>query len=1057
MADEKKRPKPSHAAYLKGGGLAAWSIRHPVSVAMIALAVAVVGLMSYQQLSVALLPDIMYPGVRVRILDPGVSVRIMEDKVTRQLEEQLAITEDAIGVESETTEGASAVRLSFQYGKDIDVALRDASSRLDRAKRFLPDTIRPPIIYKFDPAQIPIAEFVVASPLRDPVALRDWVDYVFSKWFVNLPGVAAVEVGGGLIREIQVRPDAGRLSALGLTADDLVGALERGNIEEAAGRVETLVREYLGRTAGQFTRVEDIGLLPIRLPDGGTVRLRDVAEIVDSNEDERLRVRLNGRPGVKISIQKQPSANTVSVVDVVMDRLGWLRERKLLPDDMTILPVSDQSVYIRNALTNATSAALAGAFLAMLVVYLFLGDLRRTLVVGTAIPLSILVTFALMGLGDLSLNIMTLGGLALGIGMVVDGTIVMLENVYRHQRMGEDKLAAGQGAASEVNSAIVASTSTNLAAIVPFLFISGLIGLLFRELIFTITAAIFASMVVALTLVPAFGSRVPARSVSPMRRHIDRIMHRAEETYAHTLRWLLGHPGAKRGIVLVLCLLLAAAVAALTTGKQIFLPSMDDGRIRIDVTADAGIPVDTMDRDVARLEALFQNQPEVVSVFTIVGGRIFGRTQRETSNKSTIQVQLVPLHARKAGINDWIKRVRGEIAKLRMAGLKVRMRAGRIRGVHVSRGSDDITLRITGKEDAVTEKIAEKIVEALRQIPGMRNIYHSAEEVHEELVFRIDHDRLAALGLSVEKVARAARLALEGITVTEFRENDRSYNIRVRLPRHTTDTVQSVESVLVSAGTNGSGPVYLSDVAKVELVSAPVEILRDNQRRIIEVTATLTGVVPLTAVSDDIWKHIDAMNLPDGYSIYDAGTIESLRESQRATMMLLGLALFLVFVVMAVQYESLRNPFIILLGVPFSLIGVVAGINITGIPLSMPVWLGVIMLAGIVVNNAIVLVEYFEILRHRGLNRLEAVIEAGRVRLRPILMTTLTTVCGLLPLGLGLGEGAEMLQPLAITIVFGLSFSMLVTLVLIPVLCVLIGAKDAPAPAPAEAEASQKA
>ncbi|MDH3967384.1 MAG: efflux RND transporter permease subunit, partial [Rhodospirillales bacterium] len=322
---------PSRPTATRGGGLASWSIRHPISVAMLALAVTVIGLLSYQQLSVDLLPEIMYPGVRVRILDPGVSARIMEDKVTRQLEEQLAITEDAISVQSRSSEGASAVDLTFQYGKDIDIALRDASTRLDRARRFLPDTIRPPIIFKFDPAQIPVAEFVVASPLRDPVELRDWVDYVFSKWFVNLPGVAAVEVGGGLVREIQVLPDPLRLSGLGLSADDVVTALQRGNIEEAAGRMESHLREYIGRTSGKFSTVREIGLLPLRLPDGGTVRLRDVAEIVDGHEDDRLRVRLDGRPGVKVSIQKQPDANTIKVVEAVTERLDWLRAQNLLP------------------------------------------------------------------------------------------------------------------------------------------------------------------------------------------------------------------------------------------------------------------------------------------------------------------------------------------------------------------------------------------------------------------------------------------------------------------------------------------------------------------------------------------------------------------------------------------------------------------------------------------------------------------------------------------------------------------------------------------------------
>ncbi len=1038
----------------QGGGLAAWSIRNPVSIGVLALAVAVIGVLTYQHLSVALLPDIMYPGIRVRILDPGVSARIMEDGVTRQLEEQLAITEDAVGVQSQTTEGASAVDLSFQYGKDIDIALRDASTRLDRARRFLPDTIRPPIIYKFDPSQIPIAEFVVASQLRDPVELRDWVDYVFSKWFVNLPGVAAVEVGGGLVREIQILPDPVRLGGLGLSVNDVVTALERSNIEEAAGRMESRNREFIGRTSGKFLTVEQIGLLPLLLPDKGMVRLRDVAEVVDSHENDRLRVRLDSQPGVKVAIQKQPLANTVGVVDEVNARLRWLTENKLLPADLSIEPVADQSIYIRHALRNASQAALSGAALAMLVVYLFLGDIRRTLVVGTAIPLSILVTFALMNVAGLTLNIMSLGGLALGVGMVVDSTIVMLENVYRHQRMGKTALAAGRDAAAEVNSAIVASTSTNLAAIMPFLFVSGLVGLMFKELILTITAAIFASMVVALTLVPAFGSRVPTGRKSRVREAVDRSMEFLQDAYGKFLRGLLTTFWMKALTVAALTALLAFGVLTMRNMKEIFLPSLDDGLIRVDIVADPGIPIDTMDLSVRKFETLFQKQPEVHTVFTIVGGRIFGRSQRETSNRTTMSVQLVPVNRRKVSADAWVKRMRGEMRKLRLAGFKVRMRTGRIRGVRVNRGNDDVTLRITGFDQEIMDKIGFQIVERIRDIPGLRNVTHSAEEKHEELVFQIDHDRLAELGFSVEQVARAARLALEGVEVTKFLQNDRSYNIRVRLPQRSTDTVQALESVLISAGVNGSGPVYLSDVAAVRLVSSPAEILRDNQRRITEVTASLDEEGALAEISKAIWERIAQLNVPDGYSIYDAGSVESLQEGRNLTFILLGLALFLVFVVMAVQYESLRNPFIILLGVPFTITGVALGLLILDMPLSMPVWLGVIMLAGIVVNNAIVLIEFIEILRERGMARLEAIIEAGRVRLRPILMTTLTTVCGLLPLSLGLGEGSEMLQPLAITIVFGLSFSMLVTLLFIPIIFTLIGAREpsmeAARPVPAE-------
>lgn len=1019
---------------LHGGGLAAWAIRHPIGVVMIALAVAVVGLFAFSRLAVDLLPQIIYPTIRVRILDPGVSAKIMEDQVTRQLEEQLAITEDAVAVGSRTSEGNSTVELSFQYGKDMDTALRDASTRLDRAKRFLPDTIDPPVIYKLDPAQIPVAELVVTSRTRDPVALRDWIDYVFSRWFITLPGVAAAEVGGGMEREIHVVPDPWRLAALGLSTTELADALRAANVETAGGRLYADTREFLSRTAGRFTSLAEIRRLPLRLSDGARVHLGDVARVMDTNADERIRVRLNGDPGVKVTIQKQPAANTAAVVDAVKLRLAWLRAQRLIPEDVRVHTVHDQSVYIRNALRNAAGAAGSGALLAMLVVYAFLGNLRRTLIVGTAIPLSVLVTLALMDGAGLTVNIMTLGGLAVGVGLVVDSTIVMLENIYRHQREGEAPGVAGRNAAAEVNGAIVASTSTNLAAIAPFLFVGGLVGLLFRELIFTISAAILASMLVALTLVPALATRVAAAGAGRVRRTVDALVGRLQAGYGAALAALLGRGWAQ---LLLVAAILGAAVLSLPTflsSEQTFLPSMDDGRIRVDMVADPGIALDEMDRDVQRLEAMFRAQPEVDSVFSLVGGRIFGRTQRETSNRSTLTVQLKPLGERRASSAEWVRRMRKAIAEAQLAGVRVRMRTGRVRGLRVGRGEEDISLRITGPELAVLDDLGHEVVRRLRGAPGLRNIEHSSEESLHELAVSVDRERAAAVELTMEQVGEAVRVALDGVVVTDYIDGDRAYDVRLRLPRERLDTVQRLEGLLIAPGGGAGRPIHLADVASVQLVRSPVEILRDNQSRIVEVSASIDP----DAVTGELWRDIERrladLPVPEGYSLYEAGITEALQEGRQLTAVLLGLALFLVFVVMAVQYESLRDPLVILLSVPFAAIGVAGGLGLTGLPLSMPVWLGTIMLAGIVVNNAIVLVEYIEILRQRGQALTEAIVGAARLRLRPILMTTLTTAVGLLPLALGLGEGAEMLQPLAVTIVFGVLFSMLVSLALVPVL-----------------------
>jgi len=1013
----------------RSGGLAAWSIRHPIGVSMLALAIVVLGLGSLQRLGINLLPDLIYPEVRVRITDSGVPARIMEDRVTRQLEEQLAITEGAIQVQSNSTEGRSSVDLSFPYGTDIDLALRDASTRLDRAKRFLPDSINPPVIYKRDPAQIPVLEMVISSPDRDSVALRSWVDYTFAKWFLNLPGVAAAEVGGGLTREIQVVVDQERLSAFGFTIEDISTMLSNENLDSPGGSLLTANREISARTSGRFQSVAEMAQLPMwkdSQTDTG-LRLEDVAQVMDIHGDEKLRIRLNGVPGIKLSIQKQPAANTVAVVDAVNQRLEWLREQGHIPSDVHVDRVGDQSTYVRHALRNASMAALSGASLAMLVVFLFLGSVRRTLIIGSAIPLAILVTFVIMDLGGLTLNIMTLGGLALGIGLLVDNTIVMLENITRHQRQGESDLEAPVNAAREVNSAVVASTSTNLAAVLPFLFIGGLVGLLFRELIITISAAIIASLFVALTLVPTLGARVHDSGENWLQRLMDALLSRMQRGYMALTRVLLTLPWLPP---LVLIPMLVFALPVFLEGKQIFLPAMDEGEISVRLVGEAGMRLDETDDTVIRLENLFLAQPDVLTVFTSSGGRIFGRSESQAGNKGSIDLRLLPLQQRQRSSQQWVRDMKKEIAAMQLTGIRVRMRVRGIRGVRISSGDDDISIRVQGPDIEVLNALGEEITTRLQGTRGLSNLRHSYEETRNEVSISIDRQRAADLGIRVDDISRALRAALDGLVVSDFIEGDRQYDVRLRLPRTGFRSPDDLGNILV--GLHQGQPVRLRGVSEVKFKPAPASILRDNQRRIVEVTASLSNDIgPEQAMALASERLLD-LPLPDGYSLYDGGAITTLQEGRRMGYALLGLAIFLVFVVMAVQYESLRNPLVILISIPFTSIGVATGIHWLAMPISMPIWLGLIMLAGIVVNNAIVLVEQIEVERDHGLGLIEAIVEGARLRLRPILMTSLTTVAGMLPLAIGFGEGSEMLQPLAVVIVWGLSFSMLVSLVLVP-------------------------
>ena len=1029
-------------------GITGWSVRHPIGVVMLTLAVMVLGAFALERLNIDLLPHIIYPEVRVRIVDPGVPAKIMEDAVTRQLEEQLAITEGAIAVQSETQEGRSSVDLSFAYGTDIDVALRDASARLDRAKRFLPDTIDPPTIFKRDPFQLPVAEYVIGSPLLDAAELRTWVDYGLSRSLLNLPGVAAAEVGGGLEREVQIVADQARLAGLGLDVLDLERGLRAGNQEGPAGRLRMPGGGISGRTSGRFATVEEIADLPLR----PGLRLGEAARVIDGTAEERLRIRVNDQPGIKLSIQKQPQANTVAVVDAVAARLDELQARDEIPPDIVVERVDDQARYIRRSLDNAVNAALSGAVLAMAVIYLFLGSLRRTLIIGSAIPIAVLVTFILMGGAGLSFNIMTLGGLALGVGMLVDNTIVVLENVYRHQRRGEPPRQAAAVGAAEVASAVVASTTTNLAAVLPFLFIGGLVGLLFRELIFTISAAILASLVVALTLVPALAAKVPAGREGRGRRIVNATLEVLQDGYAWTLRILM----RVRWLVIAAFLAaLAYTAPLLDVARQEFLPKMDEGRVQVSLTADSGIDLEAMDAQTRRIESLLAAQPEVRSLFTTVGGFVFGRSQLENPNRAAIQVQLVPVAQRGVSVDEWMRAMRKDIAALQIPGVRVILTQPGIRGIRISRSSEDVSLRIKGLDLDTLAELADAAVERLKGVQGLTDIQHSSQDLTQELSVQVDRERAAGFGLGVEDVGAALRFALDGKVVTDFIQDDRSIDVLLRLDRLDVAAPGDLESIVLFSKGPERRPLRLGDLARVEVLPQPGVIKRDAQARIVEITATIEPGTPQAEGIAAALAALADLKLPPGYSLYEGGTLQSLQEGRDLTRILLALALFLVLVVMAVQYESLRNPVIIMLSVPFALTGVVLGLQWAALPISMPVWLGLIMLAGIVVNNAIVLVEFIELQRAAGMARDAAIVEAARLRLRPILMTTLTTVVGMLPLALAWGEGSEMLQPLAVTMVAGLSYSTLVSLVLVPLVYGLLAARSAPAEVSPQAPASQ--
>jgi len=1018
-------------------GIASWSIRRPIGTLTLASVVVVLGIFFVNRLPLDLLPPIVYPSVRVNVNNSGVDPAVLEETIAKPLENALATTEDLVRLDTEIQEGRVSMTLEFSYDTDIDFALQDASKNLDRVRSRLPEEADPPTIFKYDPAQSAIYEAALSSDTRDLISLRDWVDNRLRPQLLTIEGVASVDVAGGLEREIVVELNQERLQAFGVSVAQITAALRAENQDVAAGRFSGGSQELVGKTAGKFQSVDELRSVLISTPSGQRVRLSDLADVRDTNVEQRLWARLNGQPAVKLSVRKQPEANTVRVATEVQARIDNLQSTGFVPADVDFRLLENQANFVRASVNSVRNAALGGGLLAMLVVFAFLGSLRKTFVVGLAIPFAILATFVMMGAGGLTLNIISLGGLALGIGLLIDNSIVMLENIFRHtEELHDDPLTAAHVGSSEVTSAVVAATATNLAAVVPFLLITGLTALIFRELILTISFAILASLFVALTVVPSVAaqlSKVKQRSnvkSLPGLAAVDRGVQWGRDLYRSV------GPGMIRArwAIVILGFATLGGAWALTRGLGTeFLPQVDNGNIGSFVSLPPGASPDEANEVILELEEMITGMPDVETTFATAGGFIFGSSTIELANRGSITVRLVPLSQRSMSADAWVQEIQAKVAERGFPGVRAFFRPPSISGLRTNRSGSPVAISILGEDLDVQQEVGREITAALADVPGLENIEISTEEGSRELAIELDRERAVQLGLDVETVGRTLRTAVDGTIATQYTEGNREFAVRVQFPEERFQDPSSVGSIALFPSRGGGAPIYLRDVAEVYTRVGPGSIVRENQNRVLRLTGdVITSEASVGEVSDAVAARLAQMDFPDGYAVILGGEADAIEENSRQLALVILVAIFLVFVVMAVQYESLVNPLAILFSVPLSLIGVAGALVVTGSSLSAPVLLGVILLAGIVVNNAILLVEYIEQFRSEGHTREEAVIEAGAVRLRPILMTSLTTGAGMLPLALGIGEGSSLMQPLAIAVVGGLSVSTVLTLFVVP-------------------------
>ncbi len=1018
--------------------LASLSIKRPVGTVALSTVVVVLGVFYLDRLSIDLLPQIVYPQVRANVNYSGVAPEVLEEQVTKVLETSLATTENVVRLESETSEGRAGVDLHFRYGTDINFALQDASKNLDRARARLPRDADPATLFKFDPSQSPIYEVAFSSPSRSLVDIRSWADLRLRPQLLTVEGVGSIDVSGGLVREVRVTLDQERLRSYGLAVTDVLNALRDQNQDVAAGNLTGPRYEIIGKTTGKFRTVDDIRAVLLPVGAGRRIPLSEVAAVSDTSREQRVYGRLDGVPAVRISVRKQPDANTVSVAAALAHRLEQLAASRFIPADVQYQVLFNQSFFIENAVAGVREAALLGALLSMILVLFFLGSIRKTFVIGLSIPLAVLATFVIMGMADLSLNIMSLGGLALGVGMLVDNSIVILENIFRHREMGKDPDAAAHEGAHEVTSAVVASTTTHLAAVVPFLLISGLAALIFRELVLTISFAIAASLAVALTLVPMLAAQLAkvrrssgiagTRPLIAFNRGVERLTawYRRLAERAVRRRWLVigGAYGSLVGVMFLVG----------TLGNE-FLPTVDDGNVSVNINMPPGTPPQRTNEIAERLETLARQMPHVRHIFTTAGGGFFGGGTQERGGRGSLDIQLSPATERRGmPATEWVADLQRRIDSLSIPGARIFARPPRIRGLRTNLSGSDVAISVQGEDLGTLQQLGNDVMRRLQGIPGLEALQPSTEEASPQLIVALDRQRAGDLGLNVAEVGQAVRTALDGAIPTRFADGTNEYDVRVRLPREQFRSPEDLGAILLFPGTARAQQIYLRDVADVRLGRGPTSILRINQSRQLRVTGDVNDALTTVGeVNAAVRSRLADLTVPEGYALVYGGEEEAIRENTRNLMIVLALGIFLVFVVMAVQYDSIRDPFVIIGSVPLALTGVGLLLWITGTPLSAPVLLGVVLLGGIVVSNAILLVEYVELgRRERGLTIEQAVVEAGAIRLRPILMTSATTVLGMLPLAIGLGEGTEMMRPLAISVVGGLSVSTMLTLFVIP-------------------------
>lgn len=1006
-----------------------YTVRRRLATSAIALALAVLGLYGLWRLPVNFLPDMTYPMIKLNIFWSGATPEEIERNLADPIERQMMTVDGLDYLESSSIEGMYSLIANFGYGQDIDVAYQDATAALARVARKLPRDIDPPVIFKADPTQIPILQITVRSDLWDLVKLRTWTDEWLQDQILAVPGVAGTEIVGGLVREIRVHLNPDKLEKYGLTIAAVLKRLREENVEQFGGRVTVGPKEIIARTMGEFTSLEDIRNVVLVRDGANRVTLRDVAEVLDAHREARVITRLNRQQAVKLSVLKQADANTVEVARAVERRLAELRPG--LPAGVALGLVENQGLYVTDALNGVKRAAIEAAVLVVWIVWLFLGSWRQVVVIVTALPLILIMNFGLMQLAGFSLNIFSLGGLVIAIGVLVDNSILVIEAISRRreEHPKEPINDAVIAATTDIGPALVAATMAFLALFVPFLLVPGLVSLLFRELILVIAGIVLISLATAVSLTPMLTAVLLGRAAKGGRKgRFESLVDRITELYARVLSRALTF---RYAVIALFVLALAGGGYAATRLGSEFLPQMDDGRVTVKVKLPTGAAVAETDRLLSAIEEQFGADPRIESMFAMAGGRAVGTITFEIANEGELNLQLVPPEARDISTAEFIRQLRPKVAKVPAPGGKVTVAQTKVKGMR-KLGDADIEVKIQGEDLRQLFELAGRMAQTMNGLNQFTNVYVAMDLSKPELQVSVDRVRAAEMGVSVAEVADTLRTLVAGSVPTRLREGDNDYDIRVMVPETRIRNRSDLENLLIA--TQRGGFVRLGDIARIQPATGPVEIVREDQVKMVIVRGDAAGVSVGEALAG-LQAAMERESIPPGYQIAYGGQAQMMSEMTRDVMLILAFALFFSFIVLAVQFNSLKLPALILGSMPFCLAGSMGLLLAAGKPLGATVIIGILVVLAAAVNAGVLLFTYARGLQENGgIPVREAIITAARLRLRPIIMVSSAILFGLVPLALALEAGGDMLQPMAIAAIGGLLMESLVALFLMPCL-----------------------